>query len=321
MITHCLLFSIIQIVDISESFSPIFSNPRSGFSPRLKLENEIEIHIGRNANDSESESINSGSVESDESNSDTESTSFDFTFDRREGLSIEIESADTDSSLSIAESCCKLSPDVQQEAQESISADYALVGASGATVDDKWSMTKSKRVLSSNTLSALNEEAERNLDRSKKVRLCQQISNDASTILEISPGVAVLDQEIQPLPRQYFIEDDTLMISAYDDDKEAEMLIEEHSILDCNRANLPIPLLTPPQSPRTVDEIIKGQVVTSIEWPSNLVMDRFANISPMSTISKRDEQIKSDSSSVLAIDERSQRSLGPRLRTISVGTP
>jgi hypothetical protein len=232
----------------------------------------------------------------------------------------------------IEEGSCKSSNDDQHEAQESIHGDYALVGASGASVDDKWLMAKQKRVLSSSALSALNQETDQVAGHQKKRRLSQQTFNDVCAIPEITLDVKALDQIIQPLPRQYLVRDEYLLISSSSDDDEDKMLSEEleekfqNNDVVCSDAKLPIPLLTPPQSPRTVDNSIEGQAMISIEWPSNLVMDSaimkgFAHISPVPTNSTSDEQEKTDdSSSILGVGEPSKRSSATRLRTISIAT-
>lgn len=304
------------------------SDSKSGFSPRSKCDHEIEISASStstSSRDSDSES-NDGDVESVESDADINSSSLDFPFEGGEELSLEVGAVITHMSLDIDKSCCKSSFDDQQEAQESMNGDCAIVGASGASVDDKWHVTKQKRVLSCNTLYALNQDAGRDEDHSKKTRLSQQSSEDVCAIPEIALGTEALDEIIQPLPRQYLIRDDSLLIPSCSDEDEdivlSEELEEKFRNKRCSVANFPIPLLTPPQSPRTVGDTIEEQEMSVIEWPSNLVMDSaiikaFANISPLSTICNRDEQFKIDDS----VSEPAQRNLVPRVRTISVEAP
>lgn len=314
------------------SLTATYTNTISGFSPRSKADNEIEISISgsRFSSDSDSDSKNS---ETESVGSDTiiKSSTFDYPFDGGEELSVEVGVEIPNIASDTEEDCCKSSLYDPQEALEIMAGGYALVGASGASVDDKWLMAKQKRVLSSNTLSALNQEAGRNPDLPKKMRLTQQSFSDVCAIPEITLGIEALDQIIQPLPRQYLVRDDSLLIPQSSDDEEDKMLSEEleekyrNNGMSCSGANLPIPLLTPPQSPRTVDDKFESQATTSVEWPSNLVMDSeiikaFANILPVSTNNKRDEQLKKNSSSILAGDETSKRS-APRLRTISIGSP
>jgi len=319
----------------SQSTSTIM-NVRSGFSPRSKEDNDIEISVSSSSSssgsgrdsDSDSES-NNGDIDSVESETDAKATSFDFPFDGGEELSMEAGVGNINVASGTEDSSCKSSLDDQEETQESISVDYSLVGASGASVDDKWLMAKQKRVLSSNTLSALNQESGRDADLQKKMRLSQQSPKDVCAIPEITLGIEALDQIIRPLPRQYLVRDDFLLIPSCSDDEDGKVLSEEleekfrYNCVGCSGANLPIPLLTPPQSPRTVDDTIEGQAMNSIEWPSNLVMDSaiitsFGSVSPVSTTSKRGyEQLENnDPSSILGIDEPS----APRIRTISVGT-
>eukprot|EP00531_Pseudo-nitzschia_arenysensis_P010587 CAMPEP_0116140620 /NCGR_PEP_ID=MMETSP0329-20121206/13953_1 /TAXON_ID=697910 /ORGANISM="Pseudo-nitzschia arenysensis, Strain B593" /LENGTH=418 /DNA_ID=CAMNT_0003635763 /DNA_START=217 /DNA_END=1473 /DNA_ORIENTATION=+ len=285
----------------------------SGFSPTSKGENEMEISPTASSRDSDSDS-NDGDVESIDLDSESKSSSVHFPFDREE-LSLEVGATVINIAPSIDESCCKSPIEDQQEVQES----FALVGASGASVDDKWQMPKQKRVLSSNTLSALNEEAGHDAEHSKKCRMSRQPSQDVCAIPEITVDNEALDEIIQPLPRQFLIRDDSLLMASSSDEEEDKMLSEEleekYRNKRCSVANFPIPLLTPPQSPRTVDDSIEDQAMSCVEWPSNLVMDSaitkaFANISPLSSGGKRDEQ--------LDIEPADKRST-PRIRTISVG--
>lgn len=309
---------------------------RSGFSPRSKSDNDISVTSSSSSSssssigDSDSDS-NDGDVESVESDTDMKSTSLDFPFDGGEELSMAVGEVITNTIAEIEEG----SFEGQQEVQESTTEDFALVGASGASVDDKWVMAKQKRVLSSNTLSALNQESDRNTDRPKKMRLSEKSFKDVSDIPEITLGIEALDQIIQPLPRQFLVRDESLLIPSCSDEEEDKMLSEEleekfqNDGVDCSGANSPIPLLTPPQSPRTVDDCIEHQAITSIEWPSNLVMDSaiikaftITSISPFSSTEGKDEELKSDdTSSILGIDESTKRISAPRIRTISVETP
>lgn len=303
---------------------------RSGFSPRSKSDNDISVTSSSSSSsrssigDSDSDS-NDGDVESVDSDTDMKSTSLDFPFEGGEELSMEVGEVITNTIAEIEEG----SFEDQQEVQESTTEDFALVGASGASVDDKWVTAKQKRVLSSNTLSALNQESDRSTDHPKKMRL----SKDVSDIPEITLGIEALDQIIQPLPRQFLVRDESLLIPSCSDEEEDKMLSEEleekfqNDDVDCSGANSPIPLLTPPQSPRTVDDSIEGEAITSIEWPSNLVMDSaiikaFTSISPFSSTGGKDEELTSDdTSSILGIDESTKRMSAPRIRTISVETP
>eukprot|EP00533_Pseudo-nitzschia_delicatissima_P005982 CAMPEP_0116086374 /NCGR_PEP_ID=MMETSP0327-20121206/4821_1 /TAXON_ID=44447 /ORGANISM="Pseudo-nitzschia delicatissima, Strain B596" /LENGTH=425 /DNA_ID=CAMNT_0003577421 /DNA_START=494 /DNA_END=1771 /DNA_ORIENTATION=+ len=296
--------------NVKINLSPSTSSS-SCFSPTSKGDNEMEISPSSSSRDSDSDS-NDGDVESVDSDTENKSSSVHFPFDREDGLPLEAVPGSINIAPSIDESCCKSSIEDQQEAQES--GDYALVGASGASVDDKWQMPKHKRVLSSNTLSTLNQEAGHDEDNAKKTRL----SIDVSTIPEITLDVQALDEIIQPLPRQFLIRDESLLMGSSSDEEEDKFLSQEleEKYNRCSVANFPIPLLTPPHSPRTVDDSIEDQTMSCVEWPSNLVMDSaiikaFASISPLSSTGKRDEK--------LDVEPTAKRST-PRIRTISVGT-
>ena len=248
-------------------------NTKSGFSPTPKPDNETEMSTSPSS--WSSSSIDSSDADTESVGSDTQmkSTSLDFSFDEGEKIP---------ETVDIEEGCCKSSSDDNQQEQEreTMTENYALVGASGASVDDKWQMAKQKRVLSSNTLSALNQEAGRNADSPKRMRCSRLSFKDICAIPEITLGIEALDQIIQPLPRQYLMRDDFSLIPSSSDEEEDRMLSEEleekfrnTSMGGSGGDTSPIPLLTPPQSPRTVNDTIEGSAMTTIEWPSNLVMD------------------------------------------------
>lgn len=308
--------------------------------PKLKSTPKISSMLP-SKDDSDSEESDDGkSIDSDGSDADTESVesdvemkspSIDFPFDGREELStLEVVAAASNTKDDTEGGDIESVSDDQEDAQDEMNGNYALVGASGASVDDKWEALKQKRVLSSNTLSALNEEAGRYEDSQKRVRSVEQSFKDISSIPEITLGVDALDQIIQPLPRQYLIRDDSPLISAPSDEDEDKVLSEEleekfrNSSIDCNTANSPIPLLTPPQSPRTVDGSLEGQAMTTIEWPSNLVMDS-AIINANSSMSgssedSNDIKLMKDLPDVLLPSESSRGTSTTRLRAISIAT-
>ena len=291
--------------------------------------------------DNETESIAatcSSSSSSDSSDADTDSVESD-TQMKATSLDFSLFDGATTITVDTEKGCCESSSSSSADQQETMNGNYynALIGASGASVDDKWQMAKQKRVLSSNTLFALNQEADRNADTPmKRMRRCcqqqQSFNKDTtSAIPEITLGIEALDQIIQPLPRQYLRRDDSYLILSSSDEEEDKMMSEEleekfrnssmgggsgdnspiplltppqsprtvhdtiatmttiedrmlseeleekfrnSSMGGGSGDNSPIPLLTPPQSPRTVhDTIVEGSTMTTIEWPSNLVMD------------------------------------------------
>ena len=223
---------------------------------------------------------------------------------------------------------------------EIVNGNFAIVGASGASVDDiKWQqMVKQKRVLSSNTLSILNQEADHHIDSTKKMRCSHSHNMDRKSMISIPDftlGIEALDQIIQPLPRQYQIREDcfSLIPSSSSDEEDDMMLSEEleekfRSSTNLGGDNSPIPLLTPPQSPQTVgdDTEIAITMMTTIEWPSNLVMDsavmKASNLSPITldnNVDKdREEKWMKDQRSY-DVEKPSTSCLTPLLRSIYVG--
>lgn len=309
---------------VKSNFSIGDVNTKSGFSNASKQDSKA----GKSVTCSSSSSISSSN--SDDSDADTESVDSD----------AHMKSASLDfpfvvGAASIAqdngEDCCESVFDDEEESQETMNQSYATVGASGASVDDKWEAAKQKRVLSSNTLSALNIEAGRNEDSTKRRRGLEQSFKDFCAIPEITLGVEALDQIIQPLPRQYIIRDDSPLMSASSEKEEDKMLSEEleerfqNSGMGFNGDSSIIPLLTPPQSPRTVDGNLEGQAMGAIEWPSNLVMDSAimtacTSLSPVSTYCNNGDHLINDREKILTSGEPSVISSTTRLRTISVAT-
>ena len=190
--------------------------------------------------------------------------------------------------------------------------DSALIGAS---VDDRWTWSKQKRVLSSNTLAALNLEAGVDLEPPKRMRSYSYpppVSTEPPPMPDLSVGAAVFDN-IQILPRQDFRRG--LSAESSSDEEEDRMLSEElaGAAREAGGDNSPIPLLTPPQSPRREDEV---------EWPSNLVVDSalmntVTEIRPLSPASLQDLEEEEDQR--LKSQDIEASTLTPMLRSICVG--
>eukprot|EP00536_Pseudo-nitzschia_multiseries_P002029 jgi/Psemu1/63443/estExt_Genemark1.C_270033 len=293
-------------------------NAKSGFSSPSKEDVETDTPATYCNSDTDGSDADTESINSDEQ---TKSSPVDFPFTDGEDLSgLEVVEGPGRIAEDTDEGCCDSSYDEDQH--EGMSESYALVGASGASVDDKWETAKQKRVLSSNTLSALNAEANHDEDCLKRRRGLEQSFRDFCSIPEITLGVEALDQIIQPLPRQYIIRDDSPLMTSCNEKEEDEMLSEEltegfqNSGTICNGDHSIIPLLTPPQSPRTVDDTFEGHAMIAIEWPSNLVMDTTimtacADVSQIFTSSNNGENLMNDTPT-------SKNTT--RLRTISIAT-
>ena len=201
---------------------------------------------------------------------------------------------------------------VDQAEQDEEDDTSALIGAS---VDDKWTWSKQKRVLSSNTLAALNLEAGIDPDPPKRMRAYSYpppVASEPPSMPDLSLGAAAFDT-IQILPRQDLRRDLSPDLSS--DDEEDRMLSEEleDKLREAGGDNSPIPLLTPPQSPRREDEV---------EWPSNLVVDSalmntVTEIRPLSPASLQD--LEEDEERRLKTQDIEASTLTPILRSICVG--
>jgi hypothetical protein len=182
--------------------------------------------------------------------------------------------------------------------------------------------TKAKRVLSSNTLSALNAEAGRNVDSPKRMRTApESFLKSIDSLPELSLGLSAMDA-IRPLSKRYSMRDDSQAISSDDDEELDQALSDELKRPSKNGGdNSPVPLLTPPQSPLTIPTGISDLV----EWPSNLVVDSamMSAASITHTLSAPSLQKLEEEEEVRLKDAYSHpapSSLTPLLRSIYVGT-
>jgi hypothetical protein len=123
---------------------------------------------------------------------------------------------------------------------------------------------KSKRVLSSNALATLSTDPERSPLSPKRMKQ-SLFSKDSTELADFCLGTAALDY-LGPYPAR-----DTKDLSS--DDEWDRRLSEELDSCgsESSRENSPVPLLTPPQSPLTIN--LGGGDTTVCEWPSNLVVD------------------------------------------------
>lgn len=87
---------------------------------------------------------------------------------------------------------------------ESLNSKISPIAPRNKYIEDPWmKSTKAKRVLSSNTLAALNAEAGRNADSPKRIR-CEPMAADMPP--ELSLGESQMDN-ICPLPRESLMRD------------------------------------------------------------------------------------------------------------------
>ena len=168
---------------------------------------------------------------------------------------------------------------------------------------------KAKRVLSSNTLASLNADAGRTSDLLKRMK--PSLSKPPS-LPELSLGLAALDKIEPILTKESSAESDEL------DKRLSEEL--DPSSGESSRENSPVPLLTPPQSPLTIDV---GEGMTTVcEWPSNLPVDTAMMLAATdgrpftpSTLQRIEQEEEDEPESPNAAS-----SLTPMFRSIYVGT-
>eukprot|EP00934_Nitzschia_sp_Nitz4_P000036 Nitzschia sp. Nitz4//scaffold21_size171442//27959//29958//NITZ4_002146-RA/size171442-augustus-gene-0.178-mRNA-1//1//CDS//3329542366//36//frame0 len=151
---------------------------------------------------------------------------------------------------------------------------------------------KTKRVLSSNTLAVLDFEARGKDDSPKRIRTCFDYTPPG-----VDGGVVITDE----------------------DDEELDITLQEE-LENASRSggdSSPVPLLTPPQSPRTVPEAEE-----TLEWPSNLVVDNaMMTASATRPLSPNSLQKLEESEENRLIDAYpgSASVVGPLLHSIYVG--
>ena len=139
--------------------------------------------------------------------------------------------------------------------------------------DDLLTIPKTKRVLSFNTLTALNSEICRIRDSPKRSKL----DGDAGTtpLLAFSLGPAALSEAVTTSltkSLEFRLRRESPLVSSSDDEALDRQLEAELDPQDSeSRDNSPVPLLTPPESPIMFE--INGDRATICEWPSNLVVD------------------------------------------------
>jgi len=191
------------------------------------------------------------------------------------------------------------------------------------TIDLMASLTKPKRVLSYNTLFALNREAGHNSDATKRFKRddLKDMPSPAPTTL-FTTLFSLGPPAIQSLPP---IRDESPVISDDDDaelDRQLGSELDEQDITE-DHDERPVPLLTPPASPLTIE--VNGGHTTICEWPSNLTvesaMQAVNELRPLSPASfatlERDEECMS-----FRIDNNASEAttLTPLLRSVYVGS-
>lgn len=220
------------------------------------------------------------------------------------------------------------SPQLSSLLEQLTEMNSTLPNLSPQRADDlRWGSTlksKAKRVLSSNTLAALNADAGRGADPPKKNRSSPK-QNESSSLPEFSLGSAAFDQT-GPLPSNSLMRGSSSVLSSDEEDLDRRLSEElDRNESDSSRENSPVPLLTPPQSPLTID--VGEGTATMCEWPSNLAVDismmaaATSDLRPLSPVSlqKFVQEEEQRVSAKQTLRGREATSLTPLLRSIYVG--
>jgi len=180
---------------------------------------------------------------------------------------------------------------------------------------------KAKRVLSSNTLAALNAEAGRGTDSPKRMRTAPEpCMTSIDSLPELSLGLSAIDA-MGSLADRYSMRNDSPAISSEDDEELDRALSEElKRPFKISGDSSPVPLLTPPQSPL----LLPTGYCDVVEWPSNLVVDSammsaatMARPLSLSSLQKFEEEEEVRLKDAYECPDPS--SLTPLLRSIYVG--
>jgi hypothetical protein len=192
--------------------------------------------------------------------------------------------------------------------------------------DDLITVPKMKRLLSFNTLAALDAEVGHSVDTPKRYKCSPEHEFGQPPILpSLSLGPAALtDVTTQHCMLQH--RRGSPIISSSDDEDLDRQLGEEldQQSDDDSREHTPVPLLTPPQSPLTFE--VDGETATVCEWPSNLAVESAMasarELQPFTSEALRDFQSE-PKERVAPLQRKKQcqpsTSLTPILRGISMG--
>lgn len=213
--------------------------------------------------------------------------------------------------------------------EESESSGLRYIGVMEDRELDLATVPKIKRALSRNALAVLNSEDGRSNEKPKRAKrvVLKEWAPVATTLLStFNLGPPALQNSSSSLLLQKIRFDSPVLMSSDDEDLDRQLGEELDGQYEGgeDRNETPVPLLTPPGSPLTVEW--EGHTTTMCEWPSNLTVDsamQAANeLRPMSPTSlenlERDEQDRVEAMAVSRKEETGS-SLTPLLRSIYVG--
>lgn len=194
--------------------------------------------------------------------------------------------------------------------------------------DDLITVPKMKRLLSYNTLAALDAQGGHSVETPKRYKCSPEYEIGKPPILpslpSLSLGPAALKDEMTPHCMLQHRRGSPIMLSSDDEDLDRQLGEELDQQSDDDREHTPVPLLTPPQSPLTFE--VDGETATVCEWPSNLAVDSAMasamNLLPLTSEALRDFQ--NEPKERVAVLQRKKQCepstlLTPILRGISMG--
>jgi hypothetical protein len=211
--------------------------------------------------------------------------------------------------------------DILETLGQSEQDDSPLAGVTNDRDDYHINIPKAKRVLSFNTLAALNSEIERIRGDSMSPKRAKHVKgyDDSHGLIGFSLGASAMDESfsMSPVKVQAFRDRESPLISSSDDEALDRQLEDELGDgVERSQDNSPVPLLTPPDSPLTIE--INGDRAMLCEWPSNLAVDSAMAAAmydkrPLSPASLNGSSDEEDAK------ERVASALTPLLMGISVG--
>jgi hypothetical protein len=192
--------------------------------------------------------------------------------------------------------------------------------------DDLITVPKMKRLLSFNTLAALDTEGGHSVVTPKRFKCSPEHEfGQPPSLPSLSLGPAALTDVMTPHCMLQHRRASPIISSSDDEylDRQLEEELDQQSD-DDSREHTPVPLLTPPQSPLTFE--VDGETATVCEWPSNLAVDSAMasarELQPLTSEALRDFQDE-PKGRVVALQRKKQCEpstlLTPILRGISMG--
>lgn len=211
--------------------------------------------------------------------------------------------------LELSEIAETLGQSLSHDLDESETSNMQFLGVVEDRQEAIFTLPKTKRVLSFNTLAALDIDAGRGEEATKRTRSDLKKfpgMSRMSLLSNFSLGSSALQYPVAVRTLREVVEMSPVLDSSTDEADDEEALdrqlgdeLDTPKEEDPERENTPVPLLTPPSSPLTI-QVDESTRLQYCEWPSNLVVDSalvsISELRPLSPASlenlERDEEAR-----------------------------